>query len=80
MFRDVKLIEMVVLGTCVEYKCLNLVFEVFDIPKLNLSDSILGCSAFKEVLLAAESVSKGGFICPFFLPPFFMSVLSRCSS
>lgn len=68
MFRDVKLTETVGLGSCLEYKCPNLVLEVFAIPKLNLSDSALGCSAFKEVLLGVESVSKGAF-CPFGPPP-----------
>lgn len=58
MLRDVKLTETVGLWTYLEY---SLVLEVFAIPKLKLPGFLLVCSAFKEVLLRAEPVSKGVF-------------------
>lgn len=79
MLGDVKLIETVGLWTYLEYKCQNLVLEVFAISKLKLPGFVLVCSALKEVLLRVEPVSKGVFS-PFFLVFCFMSVLSQCFS
>lgn len=76
MLRDVKLIETVGLWTYLEY---NLVLEDFAIPKLKIPGFVLMCSAFKEVLLRAESVSKGVFWL-FFLALCFVSLLSQCFS
>lgn len=58
------------------YMCLNLVLEDFAIPKLNLSDLVLGYGVFKELLVGAESVSKGVF-CPFFFSAPFCHVSAK---
>lgn len=61
MLRSVKLTETVGLRTYLEYKCQNLDLEVCAVPKLKLPGFVLVCSAFKEVLLRIEPVSKGVF-------------------
>lgn len=67
--RDVILIETVGLGTCLECRCLNVILQVFAIPKQNVPDLVFRCNAFKNMFLGIKSIRKGVSLSFFLFPP-----------